>query len=418
MSRRVVITGVGCVSPLAHNALATWEQLLAGRSGVDHISLFDTAGLPVSIAAEVKDWSISDAPGVPRQTQFAVASAEEAVAQAGLLDAPPDPARLSVYLGCGEIFPDLPTVTQLVAESIDAKGFQLSEYMQRAARARQLCEMCYEPSDAAIRIAAKFGAQGMVANCIAACASSSQAIGRAADLIRYNDADAVITGGAHSLVSSFGVSGFSRLSALTTSWNDDPQHAMRPFDANRDGFVIGEGGAALVLEEREHAIARGATILAEVAGFGTANDAHRLTDPHPTGRGAATAITNALRDAQLNPSDIDYLSAHGTSTPMNDQMETMAIKTALQESARSLPISSNKSMVGQSTTACGALEAVACVQTLLHHAIPPTINYESPDPNCDLDYTPGAARDLRCRHVLSNSFGFGGQNVALVFSQA
>jgi 3-oxoacyl-[acyl-carrier-protein] synthase II len=260
------------------------------------------------------------------------------------------------------------------------------------------------------------GAEGPVANCIAACVSSTQAIGEAARLIRHGEADVMLCGGAHSTIHPFGVTGFQRLSALSTR-NDDPQAAVRPFDIDRDGFVIGEGAATFVLEDLEHARRRGAEILGELTGYGAAQDAFRVTDTHPDGRGTATAIRRALDSARLDPEEIHYINAHGTGTVLNDKVETRAIKQAFGLQAYRVPISSTKSMLGHATTACGAIELAICLIALRTGVVPPTVNHETPDPDCDLDYVPHDAREVACTNILSNNIGFGGQNAALIVSR-
>jgi 3-oxoacyl-[acyl-carrier-protein] synthase II len=265
-------------------------------------------------------------------------------------------------------------------------------------------------------LASLFNAQGPNLNCLTACAASSQAIGEASEIIRRGDADAMLSGGAHSMIHPFGVTGFNLLTALSTR-NDSPEKASRPFDRDRDGFVLGEGAGMLVLEELEHAKARGAHIYGEVVGYGSSADAFRITDIHPEGRGATMCMKMAIRDARLNPEEIDYINAHGTSTEVNDKVETMAIRQALAESAYKVPVSSIKSMMGHLIAAAGSVEAIVCLLTIRDGVLPPTVNYENPDPECDLDYVPNQAREARVRRALSNSFGFGGQNVSLVFSE-
>jgi 3-oxoacyl-[acyl-carrier-protein] synthase II len=263
-------------------------------------------------------------------------------------------------------------------------------------------------------LASLFNAQGPNLNCLTACAASSQAIGEAAEIIRRGDADAMLSGGAHSMIHPFGVTGFNLLTALSTR-NDDPARASRPFDRDRDGFVLGEGAGMVVLEDLEHARARGAQIYGEILGYGSSADAYRITDIHPEGRGAVTCIKMALRDARLNPEDLGYINAHGTSTSVNDKVETMAIKGALGQAAYKVPVSSIKSMMGHLIAAAGSVEAIACLLAIDRGVLPPTINYETPDPDCDLDYVPNAAREANVRYALSNSFGFGGQNISLIF---
>jgi 3-oxoacyl-[acyl-carrier-protein] synthase II len=274
----------------------------------------------------------------------------------------------------------------------------------------------YEPELPAQYVAALANARGPNANCIAACVSSTQAIGEAARIIRRGRAEVMLAGGGHSTINPFGVTGFHRLSALSTQ-NANPAAAVRPFDRDRDGFVIGEGAAVLVLEELEHARGRGAEIWAELTGYGSSQDAFRVTDPRPDGRGSAAAMSRALLDAGLGPGHIDYINAHGTGTVLNDKVETAAIKAAFGQAACRIPTSSTKSMLGHATTACGAIELAICLNVIRHGAVPPTINYETPDPDCDLDYVPNQAREIACRHVLTNNMGFGGQNAALVVSR-
>ena len=424
MRRRVVVTGIGGITPLGVEVGGIWNRLLAGQSGVGPITLFDASGFPVRIAAEVRDWSIRDVGEDPalwarqaRQTQFAFASAIKASRAAGLADARLDPLRVGVYLGCGEIFPDFGGFCQSLAGAFTAGTLTLDPFMnsfRRQASAED--DLVLEPGAAAGCIAAALNAQGPNANFTAACVSSAKAIGEAVEAIRRDDADVMLCGGAHSMIHPFGVTGFLRLSTLSQR-NDDPSRASRPSDLRRDGFVVGEGGAVLVLEELDHARRRGAEIWAELTGWGTAHDAFRITDLEPEGRAAARCMTLALADAGLFPEDIDYINAHGSGTAVNDRVETVATKRAFGSCAYHVPMSSTKSMTGHLTTACGALEALVCIMVLRDNAVPPTINYETPDPECDLDYVPNTARQVRCRHVMSNNFGFGGQNTSLVFSK-
>jgi len=273
-----------------------------------------------------------------------------------------------------------------------------------------------EPNMAAGHLAGLFNAQGPNLNCLTACAASSQAIGEATEIIRRGDADTMLTGGAHSMIHPFGVSGFSLLTALST-FNQDPTRASRPFDRERDGFVLGEGAGMLILEELDAARRRGAKIYGEVVGYGSTADAYRITDIHPTGRGATACIKMALDDARLNDDQIDYINAHGTSTKVNDRVETMAIRQALGEAADSTPVSSIKSMMGHLIAAAGSIEAITCLLAINNNVLPPTINYETPDPECNLDYIPNEAREAPVQRALSNSFGFGGQNISLIFSE-
>jgi 3-oxoacyl-[acyl-carrier-protein] synthase II len=426
MNRRVVVTGMGCISPLGIETEVVWERMTNGCSGVGPITLFDASTFPVRIAAEVPDWRPEELgadwqrwKNHARQTQFAIAAAIKAGQQAGLADAGVDPLRMGVFLGCGEIFPDFVEFCQATGLALehDGKDFDLDEFvreMNRVCRADE--EQILEPGIAVSQIASLLDAQGPNANFTAACVSSSKAIGEAMESIRRGDTDVMLCGGSHSMIHPFGITGFHRLSTLSQR-NETPQQASRPFDLNRDGFVVGEGGVILVLEDLDHARRRGADILAEMTGYGSTHDAFRITDLDPEGRAASRCMTLALADAGLSADEIDYINAHGSGTVVNDKAETFAMKRALGEQASRVAISSTKSMTGHLTTACGAIEMFACVMTLRHGVIPPTINFETRDPLCDLDYTPKTAREMPCRHVMSNSFGFGGQNVTLVASR-
>jgi 3-oxoacyl-[acyl-carrier-protein] synthase II len=276
-------------------------------------------------------------------------------------------------------------------------------------------EMEQEPNMPAGHLAALFNAQGPNLNCLTACAASSQAIGEATEIIRRGDADVMLSGGAHSMIHPFGVTGFNLLTALSTH-NEEPRRSSRPFDKNRDGFVLGEGAGMLILEELEHALARGAHICGEIVGYGSTADAFRITDTHPEGRGAVSCIRMALRDAGLNTDQVQYINAHGTSTDVNDRVETMAIRQALGADAYKTPVSSIKSMMGHLIAAAGSVEAITCLLAIRDGIVPPTMNYETPDPECDLDYVPNQARDATVKAALSNSFGFGGQNISLIFA--
>ncbi len=424
MSRRVVITGVGCSTPLGSSIARVWGGLTDGRSGIGPISLYDAADFPVRIAAEVEGLDQADFGGHdidwlehPRQTRFAATSAVQAVSASGMVDGVVDPTRLGVYLGCGEIFWDLSQFGPLMAQALRGGEFDQRKFFCDA------IEKCNgqrqennEPNMPSYCLAGLFNAQGPNLNCIAACASSTQAIGGAAEIIRRGEADAMLAGGAHSMVDPMAMSGLHLLSVLSTE-NEKGPAAMRPFDGERSGFVVGEGGAVVVLEELEHARARGAEILGELTGFASGHDAYRVTDTHPEGRGYVQCVHQAMKQAELNFSDVDYINAHGTSTVMNDRIETLALKQTFGQDAYRITVSSTKSMMGHSTTACGAMEMVVALMAIRTGVIPPTINYEVLDPTCDLDYVPNTAREIDCRHVLSNSLGFGGQNAALIVSR-
>lgn len=421
MNRRAVITGIGLVTPLGWKLPDFWRKLTSGQSGIDHIESFDASGYPVTIAAEVRDWSLEKIgehprqwPDCPRQTAFSLGAGVSAVNDAGIEHGISDPSRFGVYLGCGEPF----THFASFAKAIDNAESQSSGEVTNAPLRifDPDLQQQYSPNLPALQLAARFGAAGPTMNCIAACVSATQAIGKSMRMIRRGDVDVMLCGGAHSCIHEFGLTGFSRLSALSKR-NDCPAAASRPFDRDRDGFVIGEGAAVLVLEEYQHARSRGAKIYGEVTGFGSAQDAYRVTDTHPDGRGTIAAMRRALADSEVPADQIDYVNAHGTGTQLNDKVETQALKQVFGPAARSLAISSSKSMLGHATTACGGIELAVCLLAMQSEIIPPTINLENADPACDLDYVPTVARERQCRHILSNNIGFGGQNAALVVSQ-
>jgi 3-oxoacyl-[acyl-carrier-protein] synthase II len=411
------------VTPVGLDVESTWESLREGRGGVGPISLFDAGTFPTQIAAELKGFRLARDLGDDaarwanhgRNTQIALAAARQAVAHAGLLeDEGPDPSRFGVYLGSGEGQQDFPRFVDLMYRSrsgdkvdtsrFTALGLGLLDPLQEAEQ---------EPGTPSGHLASAFGARGPNLACLTACAASAQAIGEATEVIRRGAADVMLAGGVHSMIHPFGLTGFVLLTAMSTR-NGEPDRASRPFDRDRDGFVIGEGGGVLVLEELAHARARGAAIYGEVAGHASTADAFRLTDSHDEGRGAVAAMRLALRDARLNPEDIDYINAHGTSTKVNDSVETLAIKRALGDSAHRVPVSSTKSMTGHLIAAGGVVEAIACLLAIRDGVLPPTINLDHPDPECDLDYIPHAARERTIDIAMSNSFGFGGQNTTLV----
>jgi 3-oxoacyl-[acyl-carrier-protein] synthase II len=327
-----------------------------------------------------------------------------------------DPSRFGVYLGSGEGHQDFDRFTQMVIAGLTDEGFDIARFTKAGLELlNPIVELEQEPNMPAGHLAGLFNAQGPNANCLTACAASSQAVGEATEMIRRGDVDVMLSGGTHSMIHPFGVTGFNLLTALSTS-NDAPEKASRPFDRKRDGFVLGEGAAMVVLEELEHARKRGAPVFGEITGYGSTADAFRITDTHPEGRGATACMKLALADAGLNPSEIGYINAHGTSTSVNDKVETLAIKQAFGEAAPRVPFSSTKSMMGHLIAAAGATELIICLLALRDQVLPPTINYEYPDPECDLDYVPNQARESRFSHAMSNSFGFGGQNITLIAS--
>ena len=420
MKRRVVVTGVGCVTPLGTSVPQLWANLMEGKSGVGKTTLFDASNFPTKIAAEVRDWSIESDGEDPgewasrgRHTRFAAGAAKQAMNDSGVAGTV-EPQRLGVYLGAGEGQQDFDAFSRMMVAALKEGEFDLGTFVRQGLdQLDPQLELEQEPNMPAGYLATMFDAQGPNVNCLTACAASSQAIGEATEMIRRGDADAMLSGGAHSMIHPFGVTGFNLLTALSER-NDDPEGASRPFDLERDGFVLGEGASMVVLEEYEHAKQRGATIHGEIAGYGTTADAFRITDTHPEGRGATSCINMALADAGMKPQDIHYINAHGTSTTVNDKVETLAIKQAFGDHAYKVPVSSTKSMTGHLIAAAGATELIVCLMAIKHNIAPPTINYTTPDPNCDLDYVPNAARGLPISTTLSNSFGFGGQNVTLV----
>ncbi len=411
MNRRVVVTGLGMVTPMGLNARATWEALLAGRSGVALIEGFTDERFGDVVGAEVKDFEPTEflerkeARRADRFTQFAFVAADEALRQANL-EAPlgnDDGHRMATIIGTA--------VGGMVI--LDREVEVLRERGPGRVSPFFLTQML--PDMAAGQLSIRLGAKGVNFALTSACASGADAIGMGASMIRKGDVDVVVAGGAEAAITPLVVAGFAAAKALTES--RDPEAASRPFDLNRDGFVIGEGAGVLLLEAAEHAEARGATALAELAGYGATSDAHHVTQPAENASGAVLAMEAALADAGASPDDIDYLNAHGTSTPLNDKFETMAAKRVFGEHAYTMPMSSTKSAMGHLLGAAGAVEAGISIMALQHNAIPPTINYVTPDPDCDLDYVPNTARSAPLRAVMSNAFGFGGHNSALVFRQ-
>ena len=406
--RRVVITGMGALTPLGHTVEEYWGNLLEGRSGVRTMTLCDPTDYPCKVAGEVKDFDpgqyldAKEARRMARFSQLAVAAAGLAVENAGLNLSREDPERLGVVMGNGN--GGFPTTEENARVLVEKGGMRMSPFF---------IPMIL-PNMAAANISRLFRLKGYTSTIITACAAGNQAIGEACEALRRGVADVLLAGGCEAGISHLGVGGFNVIKALTRR-NDPPEEASRPFDAERDGFVPAEGAAVLVMEGLEHAIDRGANVLAEVVGYGVSSDAFHAVQPDEDGSGAARAIRWALEDADLSPGEISYINAHGTSTPKNDLAETLAIKMAFGEDAYRVPISSTKSMIGHALGGAGALEAVACVQSILCDQIHPTINYQFPDPECDLDYVPNVSRHQRVDSVLSNSFGFGGQNACLVF---
>ncbi len=427
MRRRVVITGMGAITPLGHNVRESIEAQLQGKNGVGPISSFNARRFPTKFAAQVKNFDLPRfIPDCSRwahsgvNSQFAAVAAQEALQHAGLLnDNRVDRNRFGVYLGSGEGIQDFHNLLSWIYQAYRRETRQLDTAVFERGTLEAFHpgrESEQELHTTPAHLATHFDLRGPNYNCLTACAASSQAVGEATELIRHGDADVMLVGGAHSMIHPFGVTGFNLLTALSTR-NDAPEKASRPFDLHRDGFVLGEGAGMLVIEELEHAKRRGAEILAEVTGYGSTADAFRVTDSHPDGRGAIACIEGALKDSGLNRSDIGYINAHGTSTKVNDSVESLAIKKVFGDQAYRIPVSSTKSMIGHLIAAAGAVELITCVEAIRRGALPPTINYETPDPECDLDYIPGTAREKRIQHALSNSFGFGGQNITLIVSR-
>lgn len=408
--RRVVVTGMGAMTPLGESVQEYWSALLNGESGIDNMTLCDPTGYSCTIAGEVKGFDprnymdFKEARRMARFSQLAVAAARQALLDAGIHTEKIDLEKTGVFLGNGN--GGFPTVEQECRVLVNRGGSKINPFFMPLIL----------PNMAAAQISLTFGLKGYSSTVITACAAGTQAIGEAAEVIRRGTADIMITGGTEAPISELGLAGFCIMRALSTS-NENPKKASRPFDVNRDGFVPAEGSAILVLESLEHAFNRGAPILAEVVGYAATSDSYHIVAPDPEGAGAARTMRLAIKDANLAPRDIDYVNAHGTSTPLNDSIETLAIKRVFCDHARNLPISSTKSMIGHGLGAAGALEAVASIKSILDQKIHPTINYEVPDPECDLDYVPNSARSARVNAVLSNSFGFGGQNACLIFKR-
>ena len=412
--RRVVITGTGIVSCVGKNVDDFWDSVSNGRSGIGPITRFDVSEYRTRIAGEIKDFDITEyipfkeAKRLDLFCQFALAAADEAMAQAGLgkdvAESGVVPARVGVVTSSG--IGGLGTITKQQT-ILDSRG---------PGKVSPLVIPMMIGDLAAGNLSIRYNAQGPNMGLVTACATATHSIGEALWMIKRDDADIMVAGGSEASIVPIGLAGFSSMKALSTR-NDDPQHASRPFDANRDGFVMSEGAGVLVLEELEHAKKRGATILGEVVGYGATGDAFHITSPNPEGDGAARAISMAMRHAGINPEDIDYINAHGTSTNLNDKYETKAIKRALGEASKTVSISSTKGVTGHGLGAAGGFESIACLKAIQNSLIPPTINYETPDPECDLDYTPNKAKEKDVKVALNVNLGFGGHNGALLFKR-
>ena len=405
---RVVVTGMGAITPLGIGVEEFWKGLIEGRSGIDFITLCDASDLSCKIAGEVKNFDPLDfmdkreARRMARFSQLALASARMAVEDAGLSLEKEDPERMGVYIGNG--IGGLPETERECDVLFTKGGMRVSPFYMPMTL----------PNMAAANISIAFGLKGYTSTVITSCAAGTQAIGEGAEIIRKGLCDVMIVGGTEAGITRIGVAGFSTMKALTSK-NDDPKKASRPFDAKRDGFVPAEGAGILVLESLEHAVKRGAKIYAELIGFGISSDAYHIVQPDI--EGPARAMKLALKSAGISPEEVDYINAHGTSTPLNDENETKAIKKVFGEYAYKIPISSTKSMIGHLLGGSGAVEAIATIKTICEGIIHPTINYEYPDPECDLDYVPNVKREKRVDIALKNSFGFGGQNACLIFKK-
>ncbi|WP_078579761.1 beta-ketoacyl-ACP synthase II [Salipaludibacillus agaradhaerens] len=406
---RVVVTGVGAVTPLANNMEDTWGKLVKGESGIDYLSKFEEGMFPATVAAQADDFDpalymdVKEARKMDRFTQFAVASAHMAVKDANLTIDDSNAERIGVWIGSG-----------IGGMETYEKQFRLYE-KRGYRRVSPFFVPMLIPDMASGQVSISLGAKGINSCSVTACASGANSIGDAFKVIQRGDADIMITGGAEAPLTEMSFAGFSSARALST--NGDPKTASRPFDKNRDGFVMGEGAAILILESLDSAKKRGATIIGEIIGYGATGDAYHVTAPAPEGEGAVRAMKQALTDAGLQPEEVGYLNAHGTSTEYNDKYETMAAKTVFGNYAAKLPISSTKSMTGHLLGAAGALEAIISLRTINEGLILPTMNYETPDPDCDLDYVPNEARQADVSVAMSNSLGFGGHNVSLIFKR-
>ena len=408
--RRVVVTGIGMISPLGVGNEPTWQGLVEGRSGIGPITKFDASAYPCRIAGEVRGFNAEDfieKKEVKKSDTFihyAMAATQMAFDDAKLDMSKEDGDRVGVIIGSG--IGGLPLIEEMHKKLLDRGPSRISPFFIPGLIVNL----------AAGQVSIRFGAKGPSSAPATACATGAHAIGDAMKIIRHDEADVMIAGGTEAVVSPLAVGGFSAMRALSTR-NDDPQGASRPWDKDRDGFVMGEGAGIVILEEREHALARGARIYCEITGYGMTSDAYHITSPSEDGDGMARVMGRALKDAKLQPSDIDYINAHGTSTPVGDKTETIAIKKLFGEQAYKVAISSTKSMTGHLLGAAGGLESAVAAKVVETGIIPPTINYHTPDPECDLDYVPNAARKAEITHVLSNSFGFGGTNATLIFSK-
>ena len=408
--KRVCITGIGAVTPIGDNVSEFWASIKKGVCGVDKVTAFDTENYKCQIAAEVKDFNAEDyidkkeARKMDRYTQFGVVAASEAFEMSGLNMENEDPWRIGVITGSG--IGGMSTLEDQSKMLLERGPGRVSPFFVPMMISNIL----------AAQVAIKYGLRGANENVVAACASGTNAIGNAYNIIKRGECDAILAGGAEAAITPLSFAGFCSMKAMSTN-NDDPKSASRPFDAERDGFVMGEGAGFLMLEEYEHAKKRGANIICEVVGYGITNDAYHITSPIPGGEGGAKAMELAIRSAGLEPKDIDYINAHGTSTKYNDSFETQAIKSVFGESAKDVMVSSTKSMTGHLLGAAGGIEAIVCAMSLKEGFVPATINYKTPDPECDLDIVPNEGRNADIEYAMSNSLGFGGHNSCVVLKK-
>ncbi len=429
MSKRIVITGMGLVCPMGHDVQTVWQGMLAGKNGFNYTTIFDASTFPSTFCAEVKNYDLAKHTKYPelhkdsnRGSGFVIGAAAEACNQAKIDIETENPAdgidrkRMGIYLGAGEGSVDNDVFFDAIVKGWDSSANQM-DWDKWAKTAfgdmSAMRELEQEPNMPAAHIALMTGARGPTRSCLTACAASTQAVGEAFKMIQKGSADIMISGGAHSMIHPLGITGFCRLTALSKR-NDDIYTASRPFTKSRDGFVIGEGAAILILESLEHAQKRGAKILAELIGYGSSSDAFRVTDMHEDARGAVQALEAALKDANINYSEVNYVNTHGTSTAENDSIETKALKKVFKERAKSTPVSSVKSMMGHLIGATGAAELITCVLAIRDNILPPTMNLNDPDPELDLDYVPNKPRKAQADIAVNESFGFGGQNNVVI----
>jgi 3-oxoacyl-[acyl-carrier-protein] synthase II len=410
MNRRVVVTGLGCVSPLGNDVQTTWQNTLDAQSGVTLITRYDTSDFECKVAAEVKDFDGAtlfgnrEARRMDRCTQFALAAAQQAVQDAALEVNDANRDRIGAVIGTG--IGGIETLYEQFCNFVEKGPSRVSPF---------LIPMMI-PDTPGGQLAINMGIRGINFAVVTACATGTNALGEASEIIQRGQTDVMISGGSEAGIVPLTMAGLSKMGALST-YSGDPKHASRPFNLDRTGFVIGEGAAVLVLESLEYAKSRGARILAELVSYGSTNDAFHISAPAENGAGAVLCMSMALKNARINPSEIDYINAHGTGTPLNDKSETAAIKSVFGEQAYTIPVSSTKSMTGHLLGAAGAVEALFAVKTIQDSILPPTINYEIPDPECDLDYVPNQSRPKSVNYVMSNSFGFGGHNATIIFKK-